>query len=307
MAFDFTTTGLLASIRRRAASETATATGTADADLLTLADEELQDYILPILLSTSEEYGLFDADTTMTVGTASYRLPYRAVGAKLREVAIVQTDGQTRNLTRISLDELEQWNTVDTGTAEAFYLKGSNLVVVPTPNAAETLRMTYFIRPGSLTNTASDFKTLSVVSGTALTTGSAHGWTTSNTLDFIKANSPFETLSIDVTPGAASGSSITLSTAITGLAVGDYVCLAQKSPLPQAPAELHPLLAQRVAWRTNKNRGYLQEAGAAMEDLQEMERRLLGVLEPRVDGEGKIAAPSAFGLIPRPTLPWRRW
>ncbi len=310
MAINWTTTGLLASIRRRAASETATTTGTADADLLSYADEELHSTLLPLILEAKGDHLLpqFDGETTTTAGTAAYRIPYRAAFQRIREASLVY-GGQVENLWQASLEELEEWTAAATGKPEAFYVRGSKLVLLPTPDAAYTLRLTYAHRPSALTNTAADYKALTAVSGTSLTTASNHGFTSSSVLDFVKASSPFEVLSVDNTPSAASGSSITLSAAITDLAVGDYVCVTGTSPLPQIPAELHPLLVDLVVASHLKARGFLNESSAWRDSVAAKVAQAVAALTPRVEGEPRIAAPGPYGLLGgggAGGLSWRR-
>jgi hypothetical protein len=293
--FDWSTVGLLAAIRRRAASESATATGTADADLLSYADEELQATLLPLLLQSGGDNLLpqFDYEVSTTASTAAYRLPYRAAFNRVREVALVYS-GQVENLSQASLDEVEEWSTTATGKPEAYYVRGAKVVLLPTPDAAYTLRISYAHRPSRL---VASTLTVATVSGTAVTTSAAHGFSASSSLDYIKASSPFDVLSIDNAPSAASGSSITLSAAIADLAVGDYVVTAGNSPVPQIPAELHPALVDLAVAHLLKARGFLNEAAAWRESVAEKVAQAVAALSPRVDGEPRICVPGPHGLL----------
>lgn len=306
-------TALLASIRRRAATASASATGSADSDLLAYVTEEQRVYMLPTLVNAQAEHLIppFDYDVTLTPGTAAYRLPYRAAFNRLREVSIISS-GRLRNLKQAALDRLEEWGDSSArGAPEFFCLRGSQLILLPTPDAADTLRMTYAHRPSALTATAGDYNTILSFSGPELLTTTNHGWTTASRLDFIKATSPYEVISIDVAPTAASTNSIDLSAEIEGLEEGDYVALAGKTPVPQMPEELHPLLALRAAYKWLANNGFLQEAQAAAADLVDLEQRTISMLSPRVDGEPKIATPgpnSLLGGLAGPSgWPWRSW
>lgn len=299
---DYTTTALLASIRRRGMLPTASATGTADADLLALANEELQSYVVPMLLSAREEYLLAEASTTMTVGLAAYRMPPRAVGAKLRDVVRVDSASRVYSLARISFDELSEWPS-DTGTPVAFYLKGAEVVLVPPPSSAETLRLSYYMRPGELVATTAVGVITAINTSTKVVTCTnvPTAFTTSQTFDFVKASSPFDCLTIDLSASAvttgASGT-VTLSAALpSNLAVGDYICLAQQSPFPQLPAELHPILSHRVVLKTCEALGDERAISTAQSQLSQVEGRALDLLVPRVDGEPKIVGSNQHGLL----------
>jgi hypothetical protein len=294
---NYTASALLASIRRRGALPTATAVGCADADLLSVANEELQSYLAPLILDLREEYFAFRSTLTTAAGTAEYRIPSRAIGAKLREVEILATGGEVRNLELISLDELEEWPQSGQGTPGAFYLRGNSVALVPTPSAAETLRLTYFLRPSEVTATAGNYATIATLSGSTITTSGAHGFTTATVCDFVKAQSPFEILSIDATPAVASGSDLEFASVPSDLAVGDYVCKAELSPVPQLPADFQPLLAQRVAMKVLESLGLSGKHELAARRLVEMEEQLRRTFAPRVDGEPKICAPNSFGLM----------
>lgn len=304
---DYSVTALLASIRRRGFFENSTATGTADADLLALANEELQSSLVPFIMNLHEEYFLWQYTVTMTAGTAAYRIPSRAMGAKLREVDVVTTGSEVRNLVRISADELEEWPQGSNGTPTAFYVRGNNVVLVPAPAQAETLRLTYFIRPNELkVSTTTGLQAITAIDtgNGRVTVSSTTGITTSTLVDFHKGTSGFEHLSIDQTPSVVGTPSGTVTVTLpTGLAVGDYIVLAEQSLVPQVPADFHPLLSQRVVCKLLEARGFFQKLGPAQAQLREMEEILRRAYAPRVDGEPVILASNSYGLLPGWVVP----
>lgn len=308
---DYTTTALLASIRRRAALPAAVNAGTQDSDLLALANEELQNWLVPNVMQLREDYFLFRHLRTMTPGTSEYRIPARAVGQKLRELDVVQSDGCIRNLTRIEPDELEEWNSDSQGRPEGFYLRGSYVTLVPTPSEAESLRFTFFIRPGELVATTAVRAITNIDTGTGdITVASTipGAFTTAARYDLVAGTSGFEHLAIDLTASAAASSTVTFAAADlpSGLAVGDYVCLAEQSPFPQVPADFHPLLAQRVGVKKLESLGLKEKLAAAKADLRDMLELLRVVYAPRVDGEAKIVSPGVGGLMGGTSWAWSR-
>ena len=91
------------------------------------------------------------------------------------------------------------------------------------------------------------------------------------------------------------GISGTLSTrTISGLsdtsdyAVGDYVALANQSPVPQLPDEWMMLLRFYTLRRIQIAAGYMQDAGATQMLIQEKEQDLISLISPRLDGQPNI-------------------
>ncbi len=286
---DFTTTGFLTSLKLRgmlpSTSETFSST-----DFLSIATEELRTYVMAALLSVNEEYGVADADTTTTAGTASYATPTRAVGDALRGVFYADSSGAYVPLTR--LDPRDDGGSANTGSVTGFYFQDNSIVLVPTPAAAGTLRLKYARRPGALVATTAVAVISSIDSGRTVitTTGTIPStFTTGLYVDVIDQAPGFRTLAMDLlTTATTSGTTITTTTALPStVAAGDYVCLAGDSPVPQIPVEAHPLLAQRTKAAVL---GALGDAkvGAAEASCDRMRKDLVGLLTPRAEANPKV-------------------
>lgn len=294
---DFTTTGLFASIRRRASIPTTSTTGTANADLLVYANEELRLGLLAEILKLREGYFKRDSDTSIS-GT-SYRIPTRAIGGKLAGVYLLDSSGAVVGdpLPEIQDEWQGGWSS---GSGLAGYrIRGMNLILVPDASTtAASLRMTYYEQPNELVS--SGYATISSLTSTVITTSASHGFTTSSILDFVKANEGFESKAIDQTPSATTSTTLTFSSLPTGLAAGDYVCVARQSPVPQIPSEFHPILAQRVACLYLEAGGYKDELAVALGKLKMMEDSIGVLSSPRVDTGSKklISRHSVLGLMP---------
>jgi hypothetical protein len=181
-----------------------------------------------------------------------------------------------------TLNRLEPEREADydsTGNLAGFYYRGNQVVLVPSSSStATTLRMSYFIRPNELAaiSATNGIHAISAIntSTKAVTVAGNTAISTSTPCDLVAATPGFESLDIDLTPTAASGTVITFGNASalpTDLAVGDYVCLAGKSPVPQIPAEFHPILAQRVAcaWMEAFDAPGLEKAVAKLGKMEE--------------------------------------
>ena len=91
------TSDLLTEVRRAAMLPTSSNSATADADILAQADRAMQSSLVPLLLSTQEEYLVRKLTTTVTAGTAAYAVSRRAVGSRLRNASVL-VNGVRRQL-----------------------------------------------------------------------------------------------------------------------------------------------------------------------------------------------------------------
>lgn len=301
----YTTTTLLADVRRAAMLPDTSNTGTADADLLAAGDKEMQGRLVPLVMKAREEYFVRSLDYTITANQAAYRVPPRAIGGKLRDAFVVQSSS-LQALARLEPERLPEFSTV-ASVPWAFYMEGNSLVLVPTPaSTANTLRVKYFVRPNRLIATTAARQITSVTAATpsalytriGLASSVPGGWTSSLTYDVVKATPGFEHAAIDLIPtGGLSGSNFdTLTSALpSGFGssnVGDWVCLAEESPIPQLPAELHQLLGQRIACRVLQALGDLEALKSAERDAERMEGEALSLIQPRTDGTPRKLVPN---------------
>lgn len=118
-------------------------------------------------------------------------------------------------------------------------------------------------------------------------------------IDFLQTKPGHKTYTFDVVVQSVSGSAAKVEKAAlltelsvgTGAApqvfniqIGDYVCLAGESIIPQIPPDLHNMLAEKTASRILASLG--DQAGLAIsnEKLKEMEYRQGSLLDNRSDG-----------------------
>lgn len=287
---DYTTTGLLANIRRRAMLPAATTTGTADADLLALANDELWLNVAADILSVREEYGATYTDTTVS-GT-EYRIPYRALGQSIRLATLRDASGRQFNLTRLRPEQVENW-AGSSAAPFAFYVRGGYLVLVPSATSSlTTLRMDYIARPSELTAVSSDFGTITAINTTTGVVTFSGSLFVSAAIDFVSGKPGFDVMAAEITPASSTASTVTVATTSlpVGLAVGDYVCVAGKAPVPTIPAEFHPILAIRTAQTVCRSLGDYELVAVLDKQLQEAEKDAgLTIITPRTPGNPQKA------------------
>jgi hypothetical protein len=284
----WTATDLIASVKRRAGIPAAQATYT-DAEILTICNEEMSSFMVPLVMKEREDYWQTSVDFTISSTVTQYRIPERAIGSKLREVKIVNANGTESNIPRLLV--------ANEGTDSYGFRVDGNVLTLRTGIAnnptllGNTLRVYFYNRPndivtvaecGAITGTTPGTKAIALAAAPAAFTGKT-------SFDLIRGVPGFESLSVDAA-GSITSTTVTLTNALPAdLAAGDYVCLPHQTPVPQIPPELHPLLAQKAACRVLEGKGMYEKLKSLREELAVMEVNARAMLTPRVDGEAPRA------------------
>ena len=287
----YTTTELLADIRRKGHIPP-NQTPFQDADLLAMADFELQTSILSQIRSCRENYFLTYTDFSIS-SDSNYKIPLRAIGSALSAVQLVV------GTTIYQIDRVEISQQFSTLTSPngfySFYIQGNSVVVLPSPTTG-TIRLWFYTRPNTLISPTAAAQ-VSSVSGNVITCLSVPTtFTTGTPLDIIKDQPGFEALLLDTRPTLIAGVAVTIPGTPTTTIEGDWVALAGQTPVPQIPVEFRPLLIQRVVVKYYESQGYLDKMKAAQAKLVEMQQDILQLINPRVaEAPKRVVADS--GLI----------
>ncbi len=242
----------LAEVRQAAAVAATSASspeGLTDSEILRVADREVQTSLVPLLIGVREEfYGLTQSVTFTASTTKRIRIPGRTVAGRVRDIRAVIQGGTEQTLVRYEVTD-KPWlsplsNTY--GPITGYYLEGEWIVFLPPPNAGGTLKISYFGAPGRMTTTSTDFRAITSVDTTTGAIGFA-SWTFSGNLDVVRGSSGFSALLQQPSYSGATTTSITLSTEDASFCeVGDYVCVADTTPVVPVPRELHGVLLGRT-------------------------------------------------------------
>lgn len=273
-----------------------------------MANEELTSGLGPDLLRLRREWFLVTRDTTLTVGTATYPQWTRSMMGSARDVGVV-SNGVFHALAYLTPEQMDGKDPTHQSTPTHYTVRGTDFVLYPTPNAADTLRATYIRRMNRLVLPA----TVGVVTGSAvnvslqvtITIGvnySTLNFTTSTPLDLVRGTSPWKSVADSVTPTSiitnaglyAAGSIPLLDSTTADVTVGDYLCLAGTAPVLQLPEEAFAVLAQRVAnslLRPGRDRAALLDGER---ELQKLEASVFGATERRVETQAQTAGPGIW-------------
>ncbi len=323
MGFNYTNDALVADIKRRTFMPISQITFSDD-DLLDFADEEMQIGIVPLLMSVREDYLVTFKEDTITATKASYGMHPRAIGQKLSDVTIVFPNSDATTPTETTIPRLQADQAVSglVNGYPGFYLRNNKVILQnPTTFAGQKLRQYYFLRPSKLvlTNQASQITRVGPDSlGTPLAANQVEvnyippefgsNSTFTQTVDLNRNVPGFEILNMDIQAQFNVSTLVVTFPSLTSLpedlAVGDWICLAGQATIAQVPAELHPILAQRVAIKVLESIGDNNNIQFAQGKLREAETTVLGLLSNRVEGEPqKIVNPYSTLRI----FPWRRF
>lgn len=271
----YTADTLLTKIKQKAMMPDSQVTYT-DAVLLQLADEEILNTIMPMLIAAQNDF--YTVYTDYAAAT-SVNIPTRALGMKIVDVVEVGTDGTEYDIPFIdSLDE----------GVDGFYFRQNKVHFNFTPT--RTIRVYYNIRPNELVATTSAASVTSVVGTTVNVDAIPTSFTSGLTYDFVNNNPGYETLLMDQSVSSVGSTDLTLSfsPSIT-LAAGTYVSVAGYSPVVQIPKELQGALEWKVVSAVLATMGDYNGSQAAEVKAEKAMQAGLSMLDPRIDkGTRKI-------------------
>ena len=294
----YTTDDLVESVRQRTMVADLSASGTSDADIIRLLNEEMLSEIVPAVRKEHEDYFVAKTRMTLTSGTSAYRVPVRAIGSSLRNV-FYKAGTYLTALPHIGLEKKQGYATDSTGSPVGYHFSGHYLELIPAPDAANELEIYYFLRPGQLTlveNTA----VVQSVSGKQVTCTATlpTAWTTSTIFDIHSEESGAELKASNLTVAAKGANTLTFNEDIDGTTfgtysvdAGDYVCVKGLAAVPSVPRELHPVLAHAAACRLVEALGDTEKLKVLVAELNRMMARLPSIIGQRVEGEPRRVTP----------------
>lgn len=286
-----TSDDLIESIKRRASIPESQNTFTPQ-DFLDILNEEQAIGLVPSILQYHEEFFVRSLDVPILQDTFRYALPYRAVGNKLRDICFVDTSGNEYEMTRIDADstyDIKQWGYGN--SLRPYKLEGGDIVLLAgnVSGSQGSLRMRYYLRPNQLvkTNRSAAIDTINRTTGTiTFAADLPDHFSGSVEYDFNRTNSDHRIIAFDVVPLALTINSITFTPADipADVVIGDIICQAGETIIPNIPTDLHVVLAHRGATRCLESLGDTQGLQNANAKLQEMEQRTGNLIDNRTEG-----------------------
>lgn len=262
-------------------------------DLLALGDDVIRDKMVPLMMSVNQNYFVTNTLVPLVTDQSHYDIPYRSMGRTLRDLKLSRNDSDDQDVTDLSLLALEDEHLFATsGVPGFFYFEGDQFVAVPRPNTSSySFKVWYDLEVGTLVQTSDAALVASIASNVVTITGNIPSTMIAGVLvDFIKGKAGCRTVGMDVaiTNVSTGAGTITFASADDvpeSLAAGDWISLAQTSPVLQFPDEAAPLIETLAAIRVMHAAGDFEAQQLLDQDAMKQETNLLKLLAPRVEGE----------------------
>ena len=289
---DYTTTEIVSSLKARGLiPENSEKTFSAD-DLIRFMDEELRTVLVPKIMLVRENYFLEHEDIPVVIGQSRYSINKRAIGMKIKSLFPVDSNGRVgRKLTLTDVDEISSNGYWDTSSALSMYYFIDNFFEVlgtPRSNEVAYLRQYYFQRRNKLISSNDAGRIVDITGLNVEINSTPTAFTVNEAYDFVKGEPGFQNLDIDVTPSSVSGTVFTFSELPDGLEVGDWLCMAGTSPIPQVPLEIFPVIAQTavaVALAAMKDKSGAEDAFKKRDEMMNQSMLLIGT---RAEDNAKV-------------------
>lgn len=282
----WTTTDLLTSVKNRAMIPDASSGSLSTPALLNFATEELLITLVPMILSVREKFFETYQDSALSTASALVTIPARAIGGTVSAVQYLY-NGYIRQL--MPIDPATVATTVGSASPTNFYFQNNSLVLYPTPNSTQgTVRVRYYQRPSRLEQTANCAQITSLGLGTITCSSVPSSWGTGTVVDFVPQTASQATpygLSTALT--GVSGNVLSVASVPSQAAVGDWIALAEYTPIPELPFEFQSVLAQATAVKALEATGDSQGLQMAMAKLDQYQRAAILMITPRDQGAQK--------------------
>lgn len=276
----YTTDDLIKSVRRRATIPSTSAILTTE-DLAELATDELLTFIVPKIMTVREDYFLTFKDFATSIYNTptgvQMPIPSDAVGSKLRDVCIVNSDGQLTPIERIDVRDLYSSNRT------GYYIENSTVILYPKSLNVSTIRMYYISRPAELVLKTDAGSVIRIQDDgeTVILSRTPFNIKVGESVQFTNRKQPFNTLAHSIVT-EVNGSTIKVESN-EGLSLGAWCSLSGTSPVPQIPVEAHMVLAQAVTCKALEAMGDAQGLSIANDKLERDLESMFIYISPRVD------------------------
>ena len=272
----YKTTDLINAIKRNAAFPTSQVRFSND-DFLTFLNEELQLTLVSHLVTMRQDYFVTTVDTALVASQTAYTIPVSAIGWKVESVGYIDSSDVYTKIPMITRDQRSSFSSLSSSSIpSAFYILNNSINLVPDAGSSvsgslrfdlvriqnELVMDTTSGNITAVTDTGTDYQmtvgTLPISSG--------------DSCDVISGTNPFNIIARGVTSSIlGSVVTVTYSSDFSRAPVlGDYVCKAGTTPIPNIPEDIHPILAQlavvRVLAATNDIKG-IQSQGIVVQNM----------------------------------------
>lgn len=281
MSVDYTTSGMVETIKKRAAIPNGQP-AYSDDNLIKILSDELLYTVVPFIMTLQEEFFVHYVDTAIENNKFNYPIPTRSIASGLRDLKVVSSNGDEQDIPRISPEN-------DQNFAYGITIRDNNVRLLnPSDWTGYSLRMYYYLRPSYLVPT-DEAAIITGINGNDITIDTVPGtWSIGEVTDFINGKPPFNIKLTDQTVSNITSNILTMASEPTGVIVGDRIAKADESPIANIPYAAQPYLIQSAILTVLEGLGDQAGFKLAAAAYMKMENNLKTLISPRITGEPKV-------------------
>lgn len=266
-----TTTDLINEVKQRTFLPASQGTFS-DSQILDFANLEMRDKVFRFVMDVHEEYYIETTSTVLDGNFTKIRVPERAINQTIRDLTYVDNSGNLFELPLIQMNDDENWQYASNSAPSAYYIIGSYIQLVPEDGTFNTgsIRIRYPFRPNKLVSTSRAALITSVGANSVTVATVPSNIMVGSNADIVTTRSGYETTQFDLSVSTIVGGTVTFSSVITNVHVGDYLCLAEESPIVQLPENCRLFMIERVAYRIFASWGKIDQANQSLLIQQDM-------------------------------------
>ena len=127
-----------------------------DEDILSFANQEMFGVQVPTIMEVHEDYFTFSEDVPLKANKSRYDIPYRAIGLKLNDVYMLDSQKNIRDLSLIQNTDRAFFDTIsdNTSTPYHYFIEANQICLTPQIGSGvadgTSLRFVYYLRPNNL-------------------------------------------------------------------------------------------------------------------------------------------------------------
>ena len=225
----------------------------------------------------------------------TFNIPHRAVGMQLREISAT-IGGQEINMPRYDIED----RIYENGGGNVFGFDLTNNQINVRGSGSGTMNIYYYLRPGDLvkSNQARQIQVIDAVNKQLTVASPPSTWSTATKFDVIRSVAGYGHKSIDLTINNIDSATglITFDADFPAdgwqaFEVGDWLAVAEQSPVPQIPLEWQEYLAESVVCYIMSSIGDAEGFNRASARKEELKKLALDTISARVDGQSRKIVP----------------
>jgi hypothetical protein len=255
------------------------------ANILSECDLVLEADVVPLVLSLNAQLLIRRKTETITNATRYVEIPYRAVGQVVQN--IIWTDGfQTKRLT--PLDPADAYLFQSPGLPERVLFEGDAMWLFPRPSGNGTLEISFQAAHSKLVQTTACALIQSVNTGakSVVVSSVPATFSTATLVDIIKGRQGNGLRGLDLSVANIAGTTISFVDDLPeGVVPGDWVSLAEETPVLQLPRELYQVVALGATAKIVAAQGDTEMVGYWDKQFEDSLAGAPTVLSPRMLGE----------------------